>query len=112
MHLRAGIDEEDPEKNLGILYNYKNSFLLNDYLTEFEFDNSFQFITQNYWSNGTGTMEDTDVEIYNGRLLYGIRASEKLMMKTGLGYRHLFHFWENRQSTTGHWGYNREQDYT
>jgi hypothetical protein len=112
MHLRAGINEEDPEKNLGILYNYKNSFLLNDYLTEFEFDNSFQFITQNYWSNGTGTMEDTDVEIYNGRLLYGIRASEKLMMKTGLGYRHLFHFWENRQSTTGHWGYNREQDYT
>lgn len=112
MYLRAGIGEDDPLKNLGISYNYKNSFLLNDYVTEFEFDNSFQFSKQNYWSNGTGTMKDIDVEIFNSRLLYGITASEKLKIKTGLGYRRLYHFWQDRQSTTGDWGYDREQDYT
>ena len=112
MYLRAGIGEDDPLKNLGISYNYKNSFLLNDYVTEFEFDNSFQFFKQNYWSNGTGTMKDIDVEIFNSRLLYGITASEKLKIKPGLGYRRLYHFWQDRQSTTGAWGYDREQDYT
>ena len=35
MYLRAGIGEEDPLNNLGILYNYKNSFLLNDYLESY-----------------------------------------------------------------------------
>jgi hypothetical protein len=34
------------------------------------------------------------------------------MVKSGLGYRHLYHFWQNRRSTTGHYGYDREQDYT
>ena len=92
MHLRSGIGEEDPHKNLGILYNYKNSFLLNDYVTEFEFDNSFQFFKQNYWSNGTGVDDDLDVEVFNSRLLYGIVASDKLMIKTGLGYRYLYHY--------------------
>ena len=94
-----------------VLYN-SFDVLLNDYVTEFEFDNSFQFSKQNYWSNGTGTMKDIDVEIFNSRLLYGITASEKLKIKTGLGYRRLYHFWQDRQSTTGDWGYDREQDYT
>jgi len=112
MYLRSGLGEDDREKNIGLIYNYKNSFLFNNYLTEFEFDNSFQFFKQNYWSNGTGTMKDIDVEVFNSRLLYGIVASDKLMIKAGLGYRHLYHYWQNRQSTTGAWGYDREQDYT
>ena len=32
-------------------------------LNEFEFDASYQFLTQTYWSNGTGTMKDIDTEI-------------------------------------------------
>ena len=114
MHLRSGsIAEDDELKNLGFLYNYKNASI-NDggLLNEFEFDSSYQFLTQTYWSNGTGTMKDIDVEIYNLRALYGIQLSDKLMLKSGIGYRHLYHYWQNRQSTTGANGYDREQDYT
>ena len=114
MNLRSGSQAEDDElENLGFLYNYKNAFI-NDggFLNEFEFDSSYQFLTQTYWSNGTGTMKDIDVEIYNLRALYGIQLSDKLMLKSGIGYRHLYHYWQNRQSTTGASGYDREQDYT
>jgi hypothetical protein len=114
MHLRSGSQAADDElENLGFLYNYKNAFI-NDggFLNEFEFDSSYQFLTQTYWSNGTGTMKDIDVEIYNLRALYGIQLSDKLMLKSGIGYRHLYHYWQNRQSTSGAWGYDREQDYT
>ena len=114
MHLRSGSQAADDElENLGFLYNYKNAFI-NDggLLNEFEFDSSYQFLTQTYWSNGTGTMKDIDVEIYNLRALYGIQLSDKLMLKSGVGYRHLYHYWQNRQSTTGANGYDREQDYT
>lgn len=114
MHLRSGSQAADDElENLGFLYNYKNAFI-NDggLLNEFEFDSSYQFLTQTYWSNGTGTMKDIDVEIYNLRALYGIQLSDKLMLKSGIGYRHLYHYWQNRQSTTGAYGYDREQDYT
>ena len=113
MHLRSGSQAADDElENIGFLYNYKNAFIADSYLNEFEFDASYQFLTQTYWSNGTGTMKDIDTEIYNLRALYGIQLSDKLMVKSGLGYRHLYHFWQNRQSTTGHYGYDREQDYT
>jgi hypothetical protein len=57
-------------------------------------------------------MKDIDTEIYNLRALYGVQLSEKLMLKSGLGYRNLYHFWQDRQSTTGAYGYDREQDYT
>ena len=113
MHLRSGSQATDDElENLGFLYNYKNAFIADSYLNEFEFDASYQFLTQTYWSNGTGTMKDIDTEIYNLRALYGIQLSDKLMVKSGLGYRHLYHFWQNRISSTGHYGYDREQDYT
>ena len=113
MHLRAGKSAtSDTWANIGILYNYKNTFIKNDYLSEIELDTSFQFLTQSYWSNGTGTMEDIDVEIFNLRALYGLQLSSKLMLKSGLGYRYLYHYWQNRQSTTGAYGYDREQDYT
>jgi hypothetical protein len=112
MNLRSGSQAaEDELKNLGFLYNYKNAFINDGYLNEIEFDSSYQFLTQTYKSNGTGTMKDIDVEIYNLRALYGIQLSDKLMLKSGLGYRHLYHFWQNRKSTTGHSGYDREQDY-
>jgi hypothetical protein len=114
MNLRSGSQAADDElANLGFLYNYKNAFINDDgFLNEFEFDSSYQFLTQTYWSNGTGTMKDIDVEIYNLRALYGIQLSDKLMLKSGIGYRHLYHYWQNRTSTTGHFGYDREQDYT
>jgi hypothetical protein len=57
-------------------------------------------------------MKDIDTEIYNLRILYGIQLSDKLMLKSGAGYRHLYHYWQNRKSTTGASGYDREQDYT
>ncbi len=113
MHLRAGQSATaDEYANIGFLYNYKNSFIKSGYLSELELDTSFQSMTQTYWSNGTGTMQDIDVEIFNLRALYGIQISNKLMLKSGLGYRYLYHYWQERYSTTGHWGYDREQDYT
>ncbi|MDC0350443.1 hypothetical protein OAM73_01250 [Candidatus Pelagibacter sp.] len=113
MHLRSGSQaEKDQLENLGFLYNYKNTFVKNDYLNEFEFDSSYQFLTQTYSSYGTGTMDDIKTEIYNLRALYGFQLSEKLMLKSGLGYRHLYHYWQDRHSSTGHFGYDREQDYT
>jgi hypothetical protein len=113
MHLRSGSQaEKDQLENIGFLYNYKNTFVKNDYLNEFEFDSSYQFLTQTYSSYGTGTVDDMKVRIYNLRALYGFQLSEKLMLKSGLGYRHLYHYWQDRHSSTGHFGYDREQDYT
>ena len=78
MHLRSGSQAADDElENIGFLYNYKNAFIADSYLNEFEFDASYQFLTQTYWSNGTGTMKDIDTEIYNLRALYGVQLSEK-----------------------------------
>ena len=114
MYLRAGSQaDKDQLENIGFLYNYKNAFLNNkDYVNEFELDASYQFQTQTYNSYGTGTMDDIKVEIYNLRSLYGIQLSEKLMLKTGLGYRYLYHYWQDRHSSTGAIGYDREQNYT
>ena len=39
--------------NFGLSYNFKNSFLLNDFLTEFELDTDFRRIKYNYWSDST-----------------------------------------------------------
>ena len=113
MNLRSGSQaESDKLDNLGFLYNYKNAFIKDRYLNELEFDASYQFLTQTYKSYGTGTMDNIDVEIYNLRGLYGIQLSEKLMLKSGLGYRHLFHYWQDRLTTTEAIGYDRRQDYT
>ena len=112
MNLRSGWKaEEDKLKNLGLTYNYKNSALVGGHLDEFEFDIGYQILTQTYWSNGTGTMDDIDVHIFNSRILYGTQYSKKLMLKTGIGYRKLYHYWQDRYSTTGAYGYDREQDY-
>lgn len=112
MNLRSGIvAEEDKIKNLGFLYNYKNSALVGGYLDEFEFDIGYQIMRQTYWSNGSGTLDDNKVNVFNSRILYGSQYSKKLMLKTGLGYRRLYDYGQDRQTTTGHWGYDREQDY-
>ena len=97
--------------DIGFIYNYKNSALVGGYLDEFEFDIGYQIMRQTYWSNGTGTMDDVKVNIFNSRLLYGSQYSKKLMLKTGIGYRKLYDYNQDRQTTTGHWGYDREQDY-
>ena len=34
------------------------------------------------------------------------------MLKSGFGYRYLYHYWQDRQTSTGAFGYDREQDYT
>jgi len=57
-------------------------------------------------------MQDIDVETFNLRALYGFQASKKFMLKSGIGYRHLYHYWQNRQGSTGAYGYDREQEYT
>ena len=113
MHLRGGIIAEDNEyENIGLLYNFKNSFIANGYFSEIELDASYQFQTQSYWSNGAGLMDNIDVEIFNIRALYGLQLSKKLMLKSGLGYRHLYHHWKGRTTTTGATGGDRVQDYT
>ena len=90
MNLRSGSQAEKNQlENLGFLYNYKNAFIKNDYINEFEFDSSYQFLTQTYNSYETGTMDDIKTEIYNLRTLYGFQISEKLMLKSGFGYRYL-----------------------
>ena len=112
MNLRSGlVAEEDKIKNLGFLYNYKNSALVGGYLDEFEFDIGYQIMRQTYWSNGTGTLDDNKVNVFNSRILYGSQYSKKLMLKTGVGYRRLYDYGQNRQTTTGHYGYDREQEY-
>ena len=113
MNLRSGlVAEEDKFENIGLMYNYKNSALVGGYLNEFEFDIGYKILNQTYWSNGTGTLDDNKVNVFNSRILYGSQYSKKLMLKTGIGYRKLYHYWQDRNTTTGHWGYDREQDYT
>ena len=113
MHLRSGKSATDDKfANIGFLYNYKNAFIKSGYLYELEIDSSAQFLTQSYWQNSPGTMKNIDVEIYNLRALYGLQLSKKLMLKSGLGYRYLFHHWKDRVTTTGGKGYDREQDYS
>ena len=113
MHLRGGIIAEDNEyENIEFLYNFKKSFLTNNYLSEIELDTSYQFQTQSYWSNGTGTMKANDTEIINIRALYGLQLSKKLMLKSGLGYRDLYHHGQGHVTSTGALGGDRLQDYT
>jgi hypothetical protein len=96
--------EEKPLESYGITYNFKNAFSLGGYLNEIELDASWQDHTWDYWSN-TSSMEDTGGQIWNGRILYGIQASDKMMIKTGFGYRYLDHQWAGKASGT----YDREQ---
>jgi hypothetical protein len=97
--------------NFGIMYNAKNNFLFEGYLNQLEFDADFRRFDINYWSNGTGTVKNVENDVYNLRALYGIQASDKLMFKTGYGYRHLIDKKKGVRSTTGAVGYDRIQEY-
>jgi hypothetical protein len=97
--------------NFGIMYNAKNNFLFEGYLNQLEFDADFRRFDINYWSNGTGTVKNVENDVYNLRALYGIQASDKLMFKTGYGYRHLIDKKKGVTTTTGGVGYDRIQEY-
>lgn len=97
--------------NFGIMYNAKNNFLYEGYLNQLEFDADFRRFDINYWSNGTGTVKNVENDVYNLRALYGIQASDKLMFKTGYGYRHLIDKKKGVTTTTGGVGYDRIQEY-
>ena len=97
--------------NFGLMYNAKNSFLFEGYLNQLEFDADFRRFDINYWSNGTGTAKDIENDMYNLRGLYGIQTSDKLMFKTGLGYRYLIDKKKGGVTTTGAVGYDRIQEY-
>jgi hypothetical protein len=97
--------------NFGLMYNAKNSFLFEGYLNQIELDADFRRFDINYWSNSTGTIKNIENDMYNLRGLYGIQASDKLMLKTGLGYRYLIDKKKGARSTTGAMGYDRIQEY-
>ena len=97
--------------NFGLVYNFKNSFVLNDFLTELEFDSDFRHIKYDYWSTRTGTLDDVENFVYNLRGLYGVQLTDKLMLKSGFGYRYLLDQDDGRLTTTGAAGYDRIQEY-
>jgi len=103
--------EDTPLESYGLHYNLKNAFSLGSYLNEVELDASWQYFKHDYWSNTTGTMDDKEHEIFNARLLYGLQVSDKMMLKTGLGYRSLKDPGGGSTSSTGNWGYDRIQEY-
>jgi hypothetical protein len=112
MNLKAGVTADDDKySNIGFVYNAKKPFLLKDYLTELEIDTGLQILTQSYWSNSTGTISDKDLDIFNIRALYGPKVSDRLMIKSGIGYRYLYDYGENITSTTGALAYDRKQEF-
>ena len=97
--------------NFGLVYNFKNNFLFNDFSTEFELDADFRRIKYDYWSNSTGTLSDKDNDTFNLRALYGFQFTDKLMLKLGLGYRSLKDPGGGTTTSAGNWGYDRIQEY-
>ncbi len=110
MHNKSELQEQWLD-NYGLVYNFKNSFMLNDFLTELEFDSDYRHIKYDYWSDRTGTLDDVENFVYNLRGLYGVQLTDKLMLKSGFGYRYLLDQDDGRLSTTGHSGYDRIQEY-
>ena len=68
-----------------------------------------------YESNGTGTMDDIDDYVAEVRGIFGFETmltkSLSLSPYFGFGYRYLNNDSGNRQTTTGHRGYERESNY-
>ena len=110
MHTKSKLESQLLD-NFGLVYNFKNSFVLNDFLTEFEFDSDFRRTTHDYWSDQSGTQKDIENDILNLRALYGFQLNDKLMLKSGLGYRYLKHKWAHTKTSDGSNGYDRIQDY-
>ena len=55
--------------------------------------------------------EIKDLDIFNIRALYGPKVSDRLMIKSGIGYRYLYDYGENTTTTTGALGYDRKQEF-
>jgi hypothetical protein len=68
-----------------------------------------------YTSDSTGSMSDISDYIFEIRGLIGpnlsVSGTEQFTPYSGLGYRYLNDDSAYRQTTTGHWGYEREQSY-
>ena len=116
MYLRSKLidqikDESKSLENFGFVYNFKKSILFNEYLTELEFDADYRHTQHDYWSDTTGTGTNLENHIYNVRALYGFQLTDKLMLKSGLGYRSLKHPWGGSTTSTGALGYDRIQEY-
>ena len=56
MHTKSKLESQLLD-NFGLVYNFKNSFVLNDFLTEFELDTDFRRTTHDYWSDQSGTQK-------------------------------------------------------
>jgi len=110
MHTKSKLESQLLD-NFGLVYNFKNSFVLNDFLTEFELDTDIRRTTHDYWSDQSGTQKDIENDILNLRALYGFQLNDKLMLKSGLGYRYLKHKWAHTKTSDGSNGYDRIQDY-
>ena len=110
MYNRSSLEDHIFE-NFGLTYNFKQQRIINEYLYEFELDTDFKRIEYDYWSDVTGTDENIDNDIYNIRLLSGIQLSENIKFKTGYGYRYLKDHHGGLRTTTGHYGYDRIQEY-
>jgi len=104
-------DESKSLENFGFVYNFKKNTLFNQYLSEFEFDADYRHIKYDYWSNSTGTDTNLDNHIFNARALYGFQLTDKLMLKSGLGYRSLKDPGGGTTTSTGNWSYDRIQEY-
>ena len=116
MHTRSKLvdqikDESKSLQNFGFVYNFKKSILFNQYLGEFELDADYRHTQHDYWSNATGTATNIENHIYNLRTMYGFQLTDKLMLKSGLGWRSLKHPWGGIKTTTGANGYDRIQEY-
>ena len=103
--------EDDPFESYGLTYNFKKAFLFNDYLNELEFDAHWKYNTHDYWSNSYGLDDDYEQQTYNLRLLYGLQVSDKMMLKSGFGYRFFDYQWAGKVTSSGDPGYDREQTY-
>ena len=104
-------DESKSLENFGFVYNFKKNTLFNEYLSEFEFDADYRHIKYDYWSDSTGTDTNKDNHIFNLRTMYGFQLTDKLMLKSGLGYRSLKDPGGGTTSSTGNWAYDRIQEY-
>ena len=116
MHTRSKLvdqikDESKSLQNFGFVYNFKKSILFNQYLGEFELDADYRHTQHDYWSNATGTATNIENHIYNLRTMYGFQLTDKLMLKSGLGWRSLKHPLGGIKTTTGANGYDRIQEY-
>jgi len=97
--------------NFGLVYNFKQQRIIDDYFYEFEIDTDYKRFDIDYWSDTTGTVNDVKNEIFNLRLLGGIQLTENVKLKSGYGYRYIEDHKDGVTSTTGASGYDRIQEY-